>query len=97
MILFFYFFQFIFLSSWRTFYVQIGLVMIAVSTLIISGSVGYRSLCMLAWAYGLGLGSYRYALKMLALERVRAKYFTKAWGNFYKLIKTESIRKISFN
>lgn len=37
-------------------------------------------MCLLAWTYGLGLGSFRYSLKMLALERIRAKHFTKAWG-----------------
>lgn len=40
----------------------------------------YRHLCLLAWTYGLGLGSFRYSMKMLALERIRAKHFTKAWG-----------------
>lgn len=52
----------------------------AVSTLVISAVTGYRSLCISAWGYGLGLGGYRYSLKMFALERVRAKHFTKAWG-----------------
>lgn len=37
-------------------------------------------MCLLAWTYGLGLGSFRYSFKMLALERIRAKHFTKAWG-----------------
>lgn len=37
-------------------------------------------LCVAAWGYGVAFGSYRYTLKMLALERVRAKHFTKAWG-----------------
>lgn len=60
----------------------------AVSTLIISGVTGYRNLCLLGWSYGLGLGGYRYALKMLALERIRPKYFTKAWGNQILLLPT---------
>lgn len=59
---------------------QIGLAMVAISTLVISGIVGYTGLCISAWGYGLALGCYRYTLKMLALERVRAKHFTKAWG-----------------
>lgn len=59
---------------------QIGLAMVAVSTLVISGVVGYTAMCVTAWGYGLALGCYRYTLKMLALERVRAKHFTKAWG-----------------
>lgn len=59
---------------------QVNIVLVAISTLIISGVAGYRNLCLLGWSYGLGLGGYRYALKMLALERIRPKYFTKAWG-----------------
>lgn len=59
---------------------QIGLAIVAVSTLVISGIVSYTALCVTAWGYGLALGCYRYTLKMLALERVRAKHFTKAWG-----------------
>ncbi|KAJ6645744.1 Monocarboxylate transporter 2 [Pseudolycoriella hygida] len=59
---------------------QVSITLIAISTLIISAVTGYRSLCILAWGYGLGLGGYRYSLKMFALERVRAKHFTKAWG-----------------
>lgn len=61
---------------------QIGLAMVAVSTLVISGIVSYTALCVTAWGYGLALGCYRYTLKMLALERVRAKHFTKAWGKY---------------
>lgn len=57
--------------------------LVAISTLVISAVTGYRSLCILAWGYGLGLGGYRYSLKMFALERVRAKHFTKAWGKFF--------------
>lgn len=60
--------------------IQIGLAMVAVSTLVISGIVSYTALCVTAWGYGLAFGCYRYTLKMLALERVRAKHFTKAWG-----------------
>lgn len=62
------------------FITQIGLAMVAVSTLVISGIVSYTALCVTAWGYGLAFGCYRYTLKMLALERVRAKHFTKAWG-----------------
>lgn len=59
---------------------QIGLALVAISTLVISGIAGYTALCVTAWGYGVALGCYRYTLKMLALERVRAKHFTKAWG-----------------
>lgn len=64
---------------------QVSVTLLAISTLVISTVTGYRSLCISAWGYGLGLGGYRYSLKMLALERVRAKHFTKAWGKRLKL------------
>ena len=55
--------------------------MVSISILILSMlSSNYHSLCVITWIYGLGLGGYRYSLKMLALERVRGKFFSKAWG-----------------
>lgn len=54
--------------------------LVALSTLVLSFISGYRNMCILAWIYGFGLGGYRYMLKMFALERIRAKHFTKAWG-----------------
>ncbi|CAD7079779.1 unnamed protein product [Hermetia illucens] len=59
---------------------QISIVITSLSTLILSAVFGFRNLCILSWTYGIGLGGFRYTLKMLALERVRTKYFTKAWG-----------------
>ncbi|XP_055684488.1 monocarboxylate transporter 12 [Lutzomyia longipalpis] len=64
----------------RQYVCQGCLTLAAISILILSAVSGYRSLCLLAWTYGLGLGGYRYTLKMLTLERVRAKHFTKSWG-----------------
>ncbi|XP_031623034.1 monocarboxylate transporter 1-like [Contarinia nasturtii] len=64
----------------RQYVCQMGLALVAISTLVISGIAGYTSLCVASWGYGVALGCYRYTLKMLALERVRAKHFTKAWG-----------------
>ncbi|XP_055596121.1 uncharacterized protein LOC129746484 isoform X2 [Uranotaenia lowii] len=54
--------------------------LVSLSLLILSAVADYRGLCFSAWAYGLGLGGYRYTLKMLAIERIRGKYFSKAWG-----------------
>uniref|UniRef100_A0A182NEZ4 Major facilitator superfamily (MFS) profile domain-containing protein n=1 Tax=Anopheles dirus TaxID=7168 RepID=A0A182NEZ4_9DIPT len=54
--------------------------LVSVSLLVLSAVADYRGLCFSAWAYGLGLGGYRYTLKMLAIERIRGKYFSKAWG-----------------
>lgn len=63
---------------------QACVILIAISMLVLSAVTSYRNLCLTAWAYGLGLGGYRYSLKMLALERIRGKHFSKAWGNkFY--------------
>lgn len=59
---------------------QGSLSLLSLSLLVLGLVVEYRNLCLLAWTYGLGLGSFRYSLKMLALERIRAKHFTKAWG-----------------
>ncbi|XP_065085064.1 monocarboxylate transporter 2-like [Ochlerotatus camptorhynchus] len=54
--------------------------LISLSLLVLSAVADYRGLCFSAWAYGLGLGGYRYTLKMLAIERIRGKYFSKSWG-----------------
>ncbi|XP_058124041.1 uncharacterized protein LOC131281545 [Anopheles ziemanni] len=54
--------------------------LVSLSLLVLSAVADYRGLCFSAWAYGLGLGGYRYTLKMLAIERIRGKYFSKAWG-----------------
>ncbi|XP_058452063.1 uncharacterized protein LOC131430851 isoform X1 [Malaya genurostris] len=54
--------------------------LMSLSLLVLSAVTDYRGLCFSTWAYGLGLGGYRYTLKMLAIERVRGKYFSKAWG-----------------
>lgn len=61
---------------------QASVTLVAISALAISVVTGYRSMCITAWGYGLGLGGYRYSLKMFALERIRAKRFTKAWGTY---------------
>ncbi|XP_053692970.1 uncharacterized protein LOC128741289 [Sabethes cyaneus] len=54
--------------------------LVSLSLLVLSAVTDYRGLCFSTWAYGLGLGGYRYTFKMLAIERVRGKYFSKAWG-----------------
>ncbi|XP_055920964.1 monocarboxylate transporter 10 [Eupeodes corollae] len=59
---------------------QASLLAVAVSILFLSFVLGFRPLCVLCWIYGIGFGGFRYSLKMLALQRVKAKYFTKAWG-----------------
>lgn len=44
--------------------------------------MGYTGLCILSWLYGIGLGGFQYSLKILALERIKLKHFSKAWGEF---------------
>lgn len=50
--------------------------------LVLSGVSEHHYFCLVAWTYGLSLGGYKYSLKMLSLERIRGKYFTKAWGKY---------------
>ena len=64
----------------RQYVCQGCVILISLSMLILSAVSSYRGLCFCAWAYGLGLGGYRYSLKLLAIERVRGRYFSKAWG-----------------
>lgn len=54
----------------------------AISMLVLSGVSEHHYFCLVAWTYGLSLGGYKYSLKMLSLERIRGKYFTKAWGKY---------------
>lgn len=54
----------------------------AISMLVLSSIAEHPYFCLVAWIYGLSLGGYKYSLKMLSLERIRGKHFTKAWGKF---------------
>lgn len=45
------------------------------------GSVqGYHGLVLASGLYGASLGGSMYSLKMLALERLRARQFAKSWA-----------------
>lgn len=45
------------------------------------GSVrGYHGLVLASGLYGASLGGVLYSLKMLALERLRARHFSRAWA-----------------
>lgn len=45
------------------------------------GSVqGYHGLVLASGLYGASLGGALYSLKMLALERLRAKHFARSWA-----------------
>lgn len=41
---------------------------------------GYYGYVLFMWLYGLQLGGAHYSMKMLTLEKVRAKQFSRAWG-----------------
>lgn len=53
---------------------------VALAILFLSFVMGYKGLCILSWLYGIGLGGFQYSLKILALERIKLKHFSKAWG-----------------
>jgi len=55
---------------------------IGVSSALLSlGTVqGYHGYALFVWLYGISVGGFSYSLKMLTMERVRAKIFTKTWG-----------------
>ncbi|KAG5674643.1 hypothetical protein PVAND_004597 [Polypedilum vanderplanki] len=65
----------------RQYVCQGCVVLVSISIVIFSMlSNNFHTLCIVTWIYGFGLGGYRYSLKMLALERIRGKFFTRAWG-----------------
>lgn len=51
-----------------------------VSLLALSTVQGYHGYVLFIWLYGVCLGGFLYSLKMFTLERVKARYFTRAWG-----------------
>lgn len=54
---------------------------LGLSLLALSSVQGYHGYVLFVWLYGLCLGGFLYSVKMLTMERVRAKHFTRAWGN----------------
>ncbi|XP_030383874.1 monocarboxylate transporter 7 [Scaptodrosophila lebanonensis] len=59
---------------------QLFISIVALAILFLSFVMGYTGLCILSWIYGIGLGGFQYSLKILALERIKLKHFSKAWG-----------------
>ncbi|XP_028041504.1 monocarboxylate transporter 4-like isoform X2 [Bombyx mandarina] len=59
---------------------QTAMLGIGISMLALSSVEGYHGYVLFAWMYGLCLGGYLYSLKMLTMERVRGRHFTKVWG-----------------
>lgn len=66
--------------------------------LALSSVEGYHGYVLFAWMYGLCLGGFLYSMKMLTMERVRGRHFTKVWGKFLqkktsiKVLKTWNIK-----
>jgi hypothetical protein len=51
-----------------------------VSLLALSTVQGYHGYVLFVWLYGVCLGGFLYSLKMFTMERVKSRYFTRAWG-----------------
>jgi hypothetical protein len=54
--------------------------LIGVSLLALSAVQGYHGYVLFVWLYGVCLGGFLYSLKMFTMERVKSRYFTRAWG-----------------
>lgn len=65
---------------------QVFIALVAISILSLSFVVSFRWFCILGWMYGIGFGGFRYAFKILTLDRVKVKQFSKAWGEYKKYI-----------
>lgn len=71
-----------------------------ISLLALSSVQGYHGYVLFVWLYGLCLGGFLYSVKMLTMERVRAKHFTRAWGEYSMPIKQQlsiDVTKITNN
>ncbi|XP_069699986.1 monocarboxylate transporter 4 isoform X3 [Periplaneta americana] len=64
----------------RRYLCQAALVGVGVSLLALSAVQGYHGYVLFVWLYGVCLGGVLYSLKMVTMERVRARHFTRAWG-----------------
>lgn len=59
---------------------QTAMLGIGISMLALSSVEGYHGYVLFAWMYGLCLGGFLYSMKMLTMERIRGRHFTKVWG-----------------
>ncbi|KAJ8712329.1 hypothetical protein PYW07_005171 [Mythimna separata] len=59
---------------------QTAMVGIGISMLALSSVEGYHGYVLFTWMYGLCLGGFLYSMKMLTMERVRGRHFTRVWG-----------------
>ncbi|XP_033361148.1 monocarboxylate transporter 10-like [Bombus vosnesenskii] len=59
---------------------QAALLGVAITQVALGSVQGYHGLILASGLYGASLGGALYSLKMLALERLRAKHFARSWA-----------------
>ncbi|KZC11886.1 Monocarboxylate transporter 14 [Dufourea novaeangliae] len=64
----------------RQYLCQAALLGVAVAQVALGSVQGYHGLVLASGLYGASLGGALYSLKMLALERLRARHFARAWA-----------------
>ncbi|XP_046409641.1 monocarboxylate transporter 11-like [Neodiprion virginianus] len=64
----------------RQYLCQAALIGVAVAQVALGSVQGYHGLVLASGLYGASLGGVLYSLKMLALERLRARHFSRAWA-----------------
>ncbi|KAH0952355.1 hypothetical protein HN011_006916 [Eciton burchellii] len=64
----------------RQYLCQAALIGVAVAQVALGSVQGYHGLVLASGLYGASLGGALYSLKMLALERLRARHFARSWA-----------------
>ncbi|KAL2731999.1 monocarboxylate transporter 10-like isoform X1 [Vespula squamosa] len=64
----------------RQYLCQAALLGVAVAQVALGSVEGYHGLVLASGLYGASLGGALYSLKMLALERLRARHFARSWA-----------------
>ncbi|XP_012278934.1 monocarboxylate transporter 2 [Orussus abietinus] len=64
----------------RQYLCQVALLGVAIAQVALGSVQDYRGLVLASGLYGASLGGALYSLKMLALERLRAKHFARSWA-----------------
>nr|XP_031836871.1 monocarboxylate transporter 11-like isoform X2 [Nomia melanderi] len=64
----------------RQYLCQAALLGVAIAQVALGSVQGYHGLFLVSGLYGASLGGALYSLKMLALERLRARHFARAWA-----------------
>ncbi|XP_026668150.1 monocarboxylate transporter 10 isoform X2 [Ceratina calcarata] len=64
----------------RQYLCQAALLGVAIAQIALGSVQGYHGLILASGLYGASLGGALYSLKMLALERLRAKLFARSWA-----------------